>query len=422
MIATQVAWNGTGLPEAAPDDHRRHVCVVTETYPPEINGVALTLARLCRGAARARPRRLGRAPAQACDATAQPARSSLRCSCAASRCPATRPCGSGCPAGARLRARWRRGSARRGVRGDGRPAGMVGGQRGPRVCSACRCCSGFHTNFHGYARHYRAGWLAARRVARYLRRFHNRTDGTLVRDRRAARQLDARGFQRLTCSGAASTTGLFTPARRCPALRARVGRADRTSSSSTSGRLAPEKNVDLAIEAYRAMRRRGAGCASSSSGTGPLRAALQQAHPDLLLLLALLTGEPLAAHYASADVFLFPSETETFGNVTSWRRMASGLAAGRRTTTRRPARTSAHGAPARPGALAAMPRLRRRRGGRSRARRSAARACGGAPASRWPSSTGPRGGAVRDVAGRDGMPPPLPVRRGPARGIAHDVD
>jgi glycosyltransferase involved in cell wall biosynthesis len=59
-------------------------------------------------------------------------------------------------------------------------------------------------------------------------------------------------------------------------------------------------------------------------GDGPLRPSLQKDHPDIIFP-GLLTGERLAAQYASADIFLFPSETETFGNVTL-EAMASGLA------------------------------------------------------------------------------------------------
>jgi len=58
-------------------------------------------------------------------------------------------------------------------------------------------------------------------------------------------------------------------------------------------------------------------------GDGPLCTTLQKAHPDLIFC-GVHTGEQLARHYASADVFLFPSETETFGNVTL-EAMASGL-------------------------------------------------------------------------------------------------
>src|SRR5258705_13757985 len=59
-------------------------------------------------------------------------------------------------------------------------------------------------------------------------------------------------------------------------------------------------------------------------GDGTLRAALQKKHPDLIFC-GTRTGEQLAEHYASADVFLFPSETETFGNV-ALEALASGLA------------------------------------------------------------------------------------------------
>ena len=59
-------------------------------------------------------------------------------------------------------------------------------------------------------------------------------------------------------------------------------------------------------------------------GEGPLRAELQSAWPDAVFA-GQRTGEDLAAHFASADLFLFPSLTETWGNVTI-EAMASGLA------------------------------------------------------------------------------------------------
>jgi glycosyltransferase involved in cell wall biosynthesis len=89
------------------------------------------------------------------------------------------------------------------------------------------------------------------------------------------------------------------------------------------GRLAPEKNLGLAIDAYRAMQRVNGAMTFVVVGDGPMRAALQQRHLDLIFS-GLRTGDDLARHYASADVFLFPSETETFGNVTP-EAIASGL-------------------------------------------------------------------------------------------------
>jgi glycosyltransferase involved in cell wall biosynthesis len=117
---------------------------------------------------------------------------------------------------------------------------------------------------------------------------------------------------------------LFTPARRSPELRRRwrVGEDDLVVLSV--GRLAPEKNIGLAIQAFRAMQQVSPSTRCVVVGDGPQRAALQDAHPDLVCC-GVQRGERLAAHYASADVFLFPSETETFGNVTL-EAMASGLA------------------------------------------------------------------------------------------------
>ena len=90
------------------------------------------------------------------------------------------------------------------------------------------------------------------------------------------------------------------------------------------GRVAPEKNLRLTVAAYQAIQQYRNSVKFVIVGDGPLRATLQKEHPDIRFC-GLLTGERLATHYASADVFLFPSETETFGNVTL-EALASGLA------------------------------------------------------------------------------------------------
>ena len=212
-----------------------------------------------------------------------------------------------------------------------RPDAVYVATPGPLGCAAVHAAhrlglpvlSGFHTDFRRYARHYGVAWLG-RGVRGYLRRFHNRTRGTVVPSTDLLAELRVEGFENLTLLGRGVDSRLFSPAHRQAGLRASWGVSPGAVVALYVGRVAPEKNVRLAIDAYRAMRRAGRVERLVVVGDGPLRGALQSAHPDVLFC-GVKTGLSLAAHYASADVFLFPSETETFGNVVL-EAMASGLA------------------------------------------------------------------------------------------------
>jgi glycosyltransferase involved in cell wall biosynthesis len=182
--------------------------------------------------------------------------------------------------------------------------------------------AGFHTNFHRYARHYHIGW-AEGLVAWYLRRLHNRATATVVATPALRDHLQERGIRNVSVVGRGVDAGLFGPARRSASLRRSWGVSDRDLVAICVGRVAAEKNIRLAIEAYRAMQRHQPSCRLVIVGDGPLRRTLERGHPDLFFT-GMLTGEPLAAHFASADLCLFPSETETFGNVTL-EALASGL-------------------------------------------------------------------------------------------------
>ncbi|HEY7318482.1 MAG TPA: glycosyltransferase family 1 protein [Candidatus Binatia bacterium] len=298
----------------------RHICVVTETYPPEINGVSFTLARLIQGlrllghyVSIVRPRQPDR-PAATLDIDSTetllpsvplPGYSGLR---------------FGLPAGRALREQW----------SDNRPDVIYIATEGPLGWSALRAAldldltvfSGFHTSFDRYSHYYHLGWLQPW-IARYLCKFHNRTHGTLVASPDLRDELCAMGIKNVSILGRGVDGELFNPARRSASVRHAWRVSDNDIVALYVGRVAAEKNIALAIKAYHAMRQVESGAKFVLVGDGPLRASLQEQHPDVIFCGA-QQGEELARTYASADVFLFPSETETFGNVTL-EAMASGL-------------------------------------------------------------------------------------------------
>ena len=299
--------------DAAPpvEAGKPHICVVTETYPPEVNGVALTLARLLNGLRKrghtvslVRPRhKRGERTDNAADfpmtlvpSVPLPGYDGLHL---------------GLPANRLLRQNWAR----------QRPDAVYVATEGPLGLSAVRAArrlgipvfSGFHTNFHSYSRHYRLGWLQPV-VLRYLRWFHNRTRGTLVPNLALRDRLQDLGFQNVSVLGRGVDAQLFNPQHRSADLRRKWRAAPGDPVVLYVGRVAPEKNIELAIIAFRAMQRRNRAAKLIIVGDGPLAAKLRQKHPDLNFE-GLRHGEQLAACYASADIFLFP---ERNGNL--WQR------------------------------------------------------------------------------------------------------
>ena len=227
----------------------------------------------------------------------------------------------GLPAGRRLAGLW----------SEARPAAVYVATEGPLGWSAVAAArrarvpvwSGFHTRFHDYAAHYGGRWLRAPALA-YLRWLHNRTRGTLAASEALRVELLSAGFDNVSVLGRGVDSERFHPAFRSAALRRAWGVGDGGLVAVYVGRLAAEKNVPLVIEAHRAMKANDGAARLVIVGDGPMRRQLERAHPDAVFC-GMRAGEDLAAHYASADVFLFPSETETFGNVTL-EAMASGLA------------------------------------------------------------------------------------------------
>jgi glycosyltransferase involved in cell wall biosynthesis len=226
----------------------------------------------------------------------------------------------GLPAGATLTELWRR----------ERPDAIYVATEGPLGWSALRTArrlgipatTGFHTRFDQYMQRYGAGLLTPLAFA-WMRRFHNGAGATLVPTDELAAFLRSRGFRNVQLLRRAVDTRLFDPSRRDHALRRRWGLADGALAVSYMGRIAPEKNLELAVRAFRALQQRQPDARFVWIGDGPSRAGIAAANPDFVFA-GMQRGETLARYFASTDLFVFPSITETFGNVTL-EAMASGI-------------------------------------------------------------------------------------------------
>jgi len=183
--------------------------------------------------------------------------------------------------------------------------------------------SDFRTNFHSYSQYY--GFSRMRRaIALYLRKFHNQTDFTTVPTEALKQQLRVYGFERLEVVARGVDTDRFQPSRRDLLLRQRWGANDESRVYLYVGRLAVEKNPSLLSQAWKKIREQDPQAKLVLVGEGPAESVFRQLIPDGLYTGA-KRGDELTSHFASADLFLFPSMTETYGNVIA-EAMASGLA------------------------------------------------------------------------------------------------
>ncbi len=181
----------------------------------------------------------------------------------------------------------------------------------------------YHTHFSSYLQYYRLSFIDGL-IWRYLRWFYGQCRHLYVPSESMAKVLRERGIEHgLQLWERGVDTALFNPARRSMAWRQSLGIADDEVVVAFVGRLVKEKGLHRFAEVIEAMKARHVAHRSLIVGDGPLRAELAGRLPETLFT-GHLEDEALARAYASADVFLFPSDTETFGNVTL-EAMASGL-------------------------------------------------------------------------------------------------
>lgn len=296
-----------------------NLSIVTETYPPEVNGVAMTLHRISGELTRqghrvdiVRPRQSSEAQNATYDDALIVAGLPL---------PGYDGLHFGLPCRSKLRKHWE----------SKRPDIIYAATEGPLGQSAIRAAedlqipivSGFHTNFHEYMKHYKLPILGKMAMA-FLCKTHNKTRRTFAPSMDVIAKLDAMGIEGTRLLGRGVDTQLFNPSRRDAALRQRWGiQSEDGIVAIFVSRLAAEKNIPLAAKAFEAIKTRLPNVACVFVGDGPERSKLEKTHPDYIFS-GMQQGEDLARHYASGDIFIFPSITETFGNVVT-EAMASGL-------------------------------------------------------------------------------------------------
>jgi glycosyltransferase involved in cell wall biosynthesis len=296
------------------------ISVVTETYPPDINGVAMTLSRIVNGLVKnghdillIRPKHFKQDEPTTREGFQEKLVRGLPI-------PFYKQLRMGLPSKKDLLRLWT----------YNRPDIVHIATEGPLGWSALQAAkklrlpisTDFRTNFHAYSNHYKIGWLSSA-ILSYLKKFHNTANVTMVPTKQLEDELVSAGFENLYIVPRGIDTQLFNPSKHSPSLREQWGATEQTTVMLYVGRLAAEKNLPLVVQSYEMAKKICPNIKLVLVGDGPLMAELQSKYPDIIFA-GFKTGEELAKHYASADMFIFASQTETFGNVTL-EAMASGL-------------------------------------------------------------------------------------------------
>lgn len=295
------------------------VLIVSDTFPPDINGVARTLEALARGLAVQGHR------VEIITTTDGSLQENARHGVAVRRVRSVRVPGYTEARAGLVSARWLKHNME-----TFRPDAIyvaVETLMGLNAIRAARLLgipvvSGFHTNFHSYADNYHVPFIKTL-AARFMRYVHNRTSRTLTPSHSTAEQLRVMGVNNVGVLGRGVNTSLFNPERRDTKLRAEWGVADDEPVAIFVGRIAAEKNLPLAVKVMQRLLKTRPGARGVFVGSGPKAEWLRHHYPQFIFAGACM-GEDLARHYASADVFVFPSTTETYGNVLP-EALASGL-------------------------------------------------------------------------------------------------
>jgi len=174
----------------------------------------------------------------------------------------------------------------------------------------------YHTDFPQYVRILTEDSFLESVTWRYMHWFYGQLDTVFVNSEEYRESWIKRGIDpaKLKIFPRGLDTELFHPTRRDPAFFEKFGSTNGQVRLLYVGRVSREKDLDLLAEAYRRLRKEGLPVQLCVVGHGPYSKEFSEALPEALFT-GYLRGKELASAYASADIFVFPSTTDTFGNV-----------------------------------------------------------------------------------------------------------
>ncbi|MGG1489588.1 glycosyltransferase family 1 protein [Bacillus licheniformis] len=169
----------------------------------------------------------------------------------------------------------------------------------------------YHTDFDQYLSYYDLQ-MFSKLLWKYMLWFHKDFRKVFVPSRKTFMQLKAKQFRNLSIWKRGVDCSQFSPAHQTEHIRRRYGIKE-TYILSYVGRLAPEKDLEtlLKIASHPALKD---DVHWLIAGDGPLKKELEKRAPLNMTFAGYVKGEELASIYASSDLFVFPSPTETFGN------------------------------------------------------------------------------------------------------------